>query len=65
MSYHLSPLKNIFENSRSMPHHLSALKNNSKNLKKSPHATPPFYIEKFLKIQVVDYITSYHITFLY
>jgi hypothetical protein len=40
---HLSPFKNISENSRNMPHHLMAhylslLKNNSKNLRKSPHA---------------------------
>jgi hypothetical protein len=39
-------IKNIFKNSRSIPHHLSPLKNNSKNSRKSPHATSPFSIKK-------------------
>jgi hypothetical protein len=47
----LSSMKNISENSGSMPHqlmpcHLSTLENNSKNFKKLPHATSPFSIEK-------------------
>jgi hypothetical protein len=51
MSFHLYPLKNISENSRSMSHHfmprhLSPLKTNSKNSIKSPHATSPVSIEK-------------------
>jgi hypothetical protein len=44
MPCHISQLKNISINSRTMPHHLmprylSPLKNNSKNSRKSSHAT--------------------------
>jgi hypothetical protein len=39
MSYHLSQLKNIYENLRTMSHHLSPLKNDSKNSIKSSHTT--------------------------
>jgi hypothetical protein len=51
MSYHISLLKNISENLRSMlyqlmPCHFSSLINNSKNLIKSLHATSHFFIEK-------------------
>jgi hypothetical protein len=51
MPCHISLLKNISKNSRSMPHHLVlrylfSLKNNSKNSKKSPHGMSPFSIKK-------------------
>jgi hypothetical protein len=47
MSPHLSPLKNISKNLRSMSHHLPPSKNNSQNSRTSPHATSLFSIEFF------------------
>jgi hypothetical protein len=50
MPHHISPLKNIFENSSTtshhlIPHHLSPLKNNYKNSRKSLHVMSLFSIE--------------------
>jgi hypothetical protein len=68
MSYHLSLLKNIYKNLRSMSYHLmscylSLLENNSKNSRKIAHVTSHFSIETI--ILKMKKITSCHVTFLY
>jgi hypothetical protein len=69
---HLSLLKNIYENSRSMPHylmphHLSLLKNNCKNSIKSPLITSHFSLKNNSKnlSSMPHHLMSYPISICY